>query len=62
MQIPSLGFVLRCSLEEIESNIDYYQSCLELNTGSFLSADHSHKVAKVIISKVREILRASILL
>jgi hypothetical protein len=49
MRIPSLGFVLRCTLEEIESHINYYQSRLELNTGSFLSADHSHKVAKVVL-------------
>lgn len=49
LRTPSLGYLLRVTLEEIESKIPYYTRKMQMVFGRNLSADHSHKVAKVVL-------------
>lgn len=48
-QVPSLGFVLQRTIEEIESKIPFYKHKLTMNGGNFLSGDHFLKIGKVVL-------------
>ena len=49
MQIPSLAYLVEMTLRDIESRIPYYTRKLQMVGGRNLAADHSHKVAKVVL-------------
>jgi hypothetical protein len=46
---PSVNFLLALVITEIELKVPYYERKLQMVGGSFLSADHSHKFAKVVL-------------
>ena len=46
---PSFSFLLNLCIEEIESRVPYYCRKMQMVGGQNLSADHSHKVAKVVL-------------
>lgn len=51
LRCPLLGYLLCVTLEEIESKMAYYNRKMQMVFGRNLSADHSHKVAKVVLIK-----------
>jgi hypothetical protein len=46
---PSVNFLLALVIMEIESKVPFYERKLQMVGGRFLSADHSHKFAKVVL-------------
>jgi hypothetical protein len=46
---PSVNFLLKLVTQEIESKVPCYERKLQMVGGRFLSADHSHKFAKVVL-------------
>jgi hypothetical protein len=49
LRAPSLTYMLKVILSEIELRIPYYTARMQMVFGKCLSADHSHKVAKVVL-------------
>jgi hypothetical protein len=49
LRTPSLAYLLYITMEEIESKMPYYNRKMQMVFGRKLSADHSHKVAKVVL-------------
>jgi hypothetical protein len=47
--VPSLNYLLRVTLEEIESHIPYYKHRMTMNGGLLLSGDHFIKIGKVVL-------------
>jgi hypothetical protein len=47
--LPSLNYLLRVTLEEIESRIPYYKHRMTMNGGLLLSGDHFIKIGKVVL-------------
>ena len=48
-KVPSLAYLIEVVIREIELKIPYYTRKLQMIGGRNLSADHSHKVAKVVL-------------
>ena len=48
---PSLSYLLEVAIADIESRIPFYTRKLQMEGGQHLSADHSHKCAKVVLTK-----------
>ncbi len=49
VSVPSLGFLLKTIIEEIESYIPFYKHKMSMNGGLFLSGDHFIKIGKVVL-------------
>jgi ribonuclease D len=51
IELPSLSYLLAVAIADIESRIPFYTRKLQMQGGQHLSADHSHKYAKVVLTK-----------
>jgi hypothetical protein len=49
VKVPSTTFLTSIAIREIERRIPYYKRKLEMVSGKYLSGDHSHKIAKVVL-------------
>jgi len=46
---PSFSFLLSQTIEEVELRVPYYGRKMQIVSGQNHSADHTHKVAKVVL-------------
>jgi hypothetical protein len=51
IESPLLSYLLGVAIADIESRIPFYTRKLQMEGGQHLSADHSHKHAKVVLTK-----------
>ena len=49
MTVPSLNFLIKVVLEEMESRMPFYNKKMTMNGGQFLSGDHFMKIGKIIL-------------